>query len=336
MFRRIALATAAVVALAAPLATSGHVGAALIVPNIVPKVTCVVHGTRTNSYWFGYSSDGARGWDVLVGTGNMLTANGVAANRGQTTQFLSGNHDAVFVVSGVAPGTRLVWTVTAAATRSATTSTSAPTCPTGYNVPSATPQSIGNERVNYSVSSTSDTTGRLLTTTWAFSAGGVFSACSAGGTPLSPKYVYGYDDDPLGGPSPMVTTYAKNLYPLGSSSILGTVTDSGGRTFTRTTQTTRRVRNVQLVQTATGTMSGTVTDRGLAFSTVIVDAYARCQFGSTIVTSRDPLWVDSGNGMMFNTTTVTVSGTAGSYDAVQPGGPYATNGGSGGGGSYHR
>jgi hypothetical protein len=337
MFRRIALAAAALIALAAPLTVSGHVGAAVWVPNIVPSVTCVVHNGKANSYWFGYTSDGPTSWDVPVGTGNALLVNGGAANRGQTTQFLSGRHEAVFVVTALATGTTVTWTVSAAATRTATTSSSVPTCPAGYNVPSATPQSVGGERVNYSVSSTSDSTGKLLTTNWSFSPSGVYSVCSAGGTPLTPTYVYGYNDDPLSfGAQWMVAGYAKNLNPLAGSGILGTVTDSAGRTFTRTSQSTRAVTNVQLAQTATGVLSGSVTNRGLAFSTVIIDAYARCQFGTTIVTSHDPIWVDQGAGLKFNTVTTTGTGTSGTSDIVQIFGPFAKDGGSGGGGSYHR
>jgi hypothetical protein len=334
MFRRIALTAAAAVALAAPLATSGHAGAALTIPNIVPRVNCAVHSGKFTSYWFGYSNDGPAAWDINVGLGNQLLLNGALANRGQTTQFLTGTHNAAFVVSSVAPGATLAWTVTAATTRTAVTSASVPTCPVGYGARSATPQSVGAEQVNYRVASTSNSAGTLLSTSWSFSAGGVTSACSTGGTPLTPKYVYGYNDDALNfGAQWMTAGYAKNVNPLVGGGILGTVTDSAGRVFTRTSQSYRTVTNVQLVQTNTGVLSGTVTNRGLAYSTVIIDAFARCQFGTTIVTSRDPIWVDRGAGLKFNT--VTTTGTSGA-DVVQAYGPFAKDGGSGGGGSYHR
>ena len=337
MFRRIALAAVAIATVAAPLAESGHVGAALITPNIVPSVTCVVHGTKSNSYWFGYASDGATSWAIAAGTGNVLTAStGGTTNRGQTTQFLSGRHDGVFVVSGVVAGTTLTWSITAAATRSVTTTASVPSCPTGTPTVSATPQWLGGLSIAGRVSSTSDATGKLLSTTWTFSPAGVVSVCSTGGTPLTPSYVYGYSDVPFGGASPMSAGYAANLNPVADTSIVGSVTDSGGRTFVRTTQITRTVKNVQLVQTVTGTLTGTITNRGFGFSTVIVDAYARCQFGATIITGRDPIWVDGGNGMMYSTDTISTAGTAGTIDAVQAPGVFARDGGSGGGGSYHR
>jgi hypothetical protein len=340
MFRRLALATAAAVALVAPLAESGQVGAALITPNIVPTVTCVIRGTKANSYWFGYSSDGATGWSIPAGSGNALTASsGGTTNRGQTTQFLSGRHDGVFVVNGVVSGTTLTWAISAAATRTVTTNLSVPNCPTGTPTASATPQSVAGTSIGWNVSSTSNSSGTLLTTAWNFTPNGVMSACSTGGTPLAPSYIYGYSDAPFGGASPMAAGYAQNVNAVAAASIVGSVTDSSGRTFTRTTQTSRTVTNVQLAQTVAGTLTGTIINRGFGFSTVIIDAYARCQFGTSIVTSRDPIWVDGGSGMMFSSDTISTTGTTGTVgaiDAVQAPGTFARDGGSGGGGSYHR
>jgi hypothetical protein len=91
-------------------------------------VQCVTRHGATYDAVFGYQNDNEDALQIAVGQRNRFSPNPQA--RGQTTEFLPGNHRAAFTVTGIASGTELVWAVThAGATRTATAAASFPaTC----------------------------------------------------------------------------------------------------------------------------------------------------------------------------------------------------------------
>jgi hypothetical protein len=98
-------------------------------------------------------------------------------------------------------------------------------------------------------------------------------SCSAGGTRLSPRIVYAYTQDNPFGPS------VHNLVPLPSAQILGTQMVAG-YLFTRSATSVRQVADI--------TSQTNVR--------VMVDAFARCRFGTDVQESPDPHWSGNDDG----------------------------------------
>jgi hypothetical protein len=342
MFRRIAFALTLA---SVPVVAATHADAASGA-YVTPTISCVISGLSSNTYWFGYVSTDPQTYRVPVGTGNVVSlSTGGSINRGQVTQFLPGNHPLAFAVNVpfTSSATWRVSTPNAVAVSTATIGAVRP-CPAGVPTWSATTQSVSTPTIGLQVSTATDGLGHLTSTSWNLAVSGITSSCSSGGTPLPPTYVYGYNDENYTRPLTMAAGYARNLAVLQPTNVVGSViAGTSNRTFTLTSQSGRTVSNVQRSQTVYGVSSGYVTNRGFAFTTYIINAYARCQFGAKVLTGTEPMWAEGGGGVQVTTATVSRSNITfingkpivTTYDAVQVGASYAYDG-VGGGGGYHR
>ena len=287
-------------------------------PDLVPSVDCVYHtaGTHQSTYWFGYGFTATPQVIALkdlpanlaVGPANHFverrgsrTVN-AHANRGQGTYFQTGAHRYVFGVT-VSTGNSLTWTVQAPDPAShpplgywqaAITPVAPPACPRGYTNRSAAPQTTGNAEIRFVPINEQHVNGVLTKSQLKFSvAGAVTSGCSAGGTPLQPRVLWGFSDFAEGGTS--------NLAPLDPHSVVRVDTFYPGDgatavTYQRTWNATRTIIDPQRPFTTTPGVSS----HGMATTNVLADVQARCAFtiGSTttIVRSNQTLWVPTDGG----------------------------------------
>lgn len=279
-------------------------------PDLVPSVDCVFHAAKstTSTYWFGYSltnDDPLHDLPVTqpIGPINMfeeLDATGAVvdatANRGQDTQFQTGTHTYQFGVT-VPTGNALRWTIAAPNPDIQTahvllgywvaqiTTIAPPACPPGFRAKSAAPQSPDFASINFAPTDQVVAKGLLKKGKVEFSLTGVTSACSAGGTPLPPKVLWGFSD--------YAVTPAINFAPVKNVERIDTFTagDGAQSTFVRTWNGTRAIVDPQLPFTQIGGVSS----HGLATTRLLADVYARCSFAdesgdTTTVTSKSVLW----------------------------------------------
>jgi hypothetical protein len=291
-------------------------------------VDCTVRNGKSVTAWFGYSNSGSDRVNVDVGPNNTTTVNGVAqANSGQVVQFQPGTTvRRAFTMSHNFGGTA-TWTVSSpvfAGTElvgSAPVTVSdfgAPACAAGTTTRSAGIQFTGNA-ANFDLPSISvsslydgrDRSGKIVTAVVNYSVDKIKSTCSAGGTPLPPRILWGY-----GGPTQQYgPSFTLNLVtPAAYRAPVGVIrTDADENySFARTWVGARQVANPQATTDFSGgdaALAARLPDtRGLSSETVIADVYGRCAFDDRIVTSNTVLWVDA-FGRPFSLYTNTGNGT---------------------------
>jgi hypothetical protein len=256
-------------------------------PAILPTVTCVRRVEGQKEVVFGYVHRGIRYYNAPVNdpfvTNYFMVGRDIVSDLGQLDQFLPGDHPSRFAVRTTRPAKwildvpplgfdeagvihpRVYWRVSIKARRS--------DC--GAEVPShfavmrggLSGSEIGRtvdiERLHIQPN-------RITAYSLEF-AQQFFRVrdliCSAGGTRLFPRSVYLYGQGTFSGRS------FDNLVPLPGAQVLGTSV-LNGIVFTRTDVSKREVADVSVTTNVK----------------VLVDAYARCQFGTTVVESADPHW----------------------------------------------
>jgi hypothetical protein len=264
-------------------------------PVIQPTADCVQRSWWFDTYWFGYDSSVAfRDMDinVNVGVNNSFreTRNGRtfsnAANRGQVTNFHRGSHRKAFAVT-TWHGNALTWTVTAGQnggalfTAAATTTAATPACPKGTPVASATAQGTDpSATLSAGPTRALNEAGLLVAADRTVTVTGVSSACSIG-SPLPPRVVYGYIDEPN-----------NNLVPLAAGEIIRTETI--GPAFNQvvvqwSANPTRKIIDPQVP----GTVGFGHDVIGLSTGGGLVDVIGRCQIGPWVIESTESsLWLD--------------------------------------------
>lgn len=283
-------------------------GAADPTPDLVPFVECTTVSGANTTYWWGYTltADSLFGqvpMDLAPGLSNAMLVYRDGAlypgslNRGQPTNFHPGVNHMVFSVT--VPSTDSPrWLVDTASLAGGVPDGGyynvyaipafPPTCPTGTPAHSATPQAAGSASIVVTPAAlVRSASGALIHAKLKFSVSGVASACDAGGKPLPPTVLWGYQDRSYGG-----TT---NLKPVAATSIVRTDTFSPAIgpsvTVDRTAVATRVITNPQRSYTTTQGVSS----KGMAATDVIVDVTARCRYGygalATVVTSSATHWV---------------------------------------------
>lgn len=298
--RRPRLAMFAVVTVLASTVVAGAPPASAgVLPHVTARVNCKIAATATDPfdvYWFGYSSD-ANYW-VSAGLANKIVeknAGGseidVTANRGQVIQFKSGEHRRTFAVR-VAAGNRPEWSVTVAltiqetllpaSTSVAVPNGSTPLCSAKTPRHSAVAQVAGAPTITFeAVGRRLDDNGKLVASAVRFKVGGVSSVCSAGGQPMPPQILWGYDAGPGITPVRRSSVVRTDILKSAFQSTLFDVP------FVRTWTDRLGIRDPQ--EASTNNLGETF--YGVSQAGVIADVFARCKVNGKVITSAHPLWV---------------------------------------------
>ncbi len=301
--RAVTLAAATVVAATTLLASSVALGSvpadAAGLPHVTALVDCKISATVADPfdiYWFGYRSDSTY-WVPAGPSNKIVEKNGVGveinatANRSQVLQLKSGEHHRSFAVR-VAAGNRPEWSVTVAlsnaeALQPQSTSVAIP----NGSLPSCTPKTPRHSAVAQvtaaptitfnAVGRQLDSTGKLIGSAIRFRVNGVTSVCSAGGVPMPPQILWGYDAGP-------------GIAPIRRSSVVRTdiLYSSFQNTnfpvpFVRTWTDRLVIRSPQDVSTN----NFGETFYGVSQAGVIADVVARCKVKGKVITTTEPLWV---------------------------------------------
>jgi hypothetical protein len=341
-------------------------------PMIEVFADCAMRNGKGMTVWFGYRNNFDFRRHIDLGADNNVTVGGAAQpNAGQVTQFLVGETRRAFAVNYLARSSA-TWSITSPVFDTATgnptddtvsraaSSDGAPACGPGVVPVSATAQITnfvrqGDNPEYYPLAKPvvkplydrRDASGKLIDAYVSFSVEGVRSVCSGGGQPLPPLVLWGF-----GGPSNrndgyflarLTTTPAYNP-PWGVTRTEANENFSFARTYVG-------VRQVANPQAATDFSGGDPAlaalfpiPRGLSSEKVVADVFGRCLTGGRIVTSQNPLWVDSlGAPVYLFTTTDEATQSTRLVVFCRAGVPVAplTNcdvpvGGIGPGGSYRR
>jgi hypothetical protein len=292
---------------------------------------CVVRSGVNTVVWFGFTNSFGFRRHLDVGVDNAVAVGGVAqANAGQVTQFLAGETRRAFAVR-FGPRTNATWTINsptydpatgspAAGTIAQTaTSAGAPPCGAGAPTVSATAQITQFVRQSgdgeyypvvkptvRSLFDRRDASGKLVDAYVGYSLDNVRSVCSAGGTPLPPAILWGF-----GGPTNRNDGFflARLTTTAGYRPAWGVVrTDADANySFARTYIGVRQVKDPQLVTDFSGGDPAAAailpTPKGLSSEKVIADVFGRCLTNGRVVTSQNPVWVDSGGYPFYLFTT---------------------------------
>ena len=252
-------------------------------PAILPTVTCVRRVGKLRETVFGYVHRGIRYYDAPINdpfvTNSFMDGRDVVSDLGQLDQFLPGDHPSRFAVRTTRPakwildvptlGTevgRPYWRVSIKARRSDCGAEVPIHFAVMRGVVSGSAGAMEADIVRH------DPFLPLRITGYSLEFGQRFFrveslSCSVGGTRVLPRLVYAYAQGTLYGVS------FDNLVPLPGAQVLGTQV-LNGIAFTRTEVSRRQVADVNV-------------DTKVK---VLVDAYARCRFGTSVVESADPHW----------------------------------------------
>ena len=297
--RRRVAALAVASALFALVPVGSPTASAAGLPHVVAIADCRIAATASDPfdvYWFGYRSDGTY-WMPAGPANRFVEKNSggvevdVTANRGQVIQFKSGEYHRAFAIR-VAAGNRPEWIVTVALTnaesvQSAATSVAAPgpstpLCSAKTPRHSAVAQVAAAPTITFeAVGRRVDGSGKLVSSAVRFRVTGVSSVCSAGGQPMPPKILWGYDVGP--GITPIRRSSVVRTDVL-KSTFQNTVFDVP---FVRTWNDRLTIRNPQ--EASTNNLGETF--YGVSQSGVIADVFARCKVNGKVITSADPLWI---------------------------------------------
>ena len=288
-------------------------------PDLVPLIDCVWKASpmaATQTVWFGYRLTRDTVTDIgnfpaliKVGASNQIverTATGTNYNKGpnrsQPDHFLVGVHHGVFAVK-LGATRSAIWSLTSSSTDVSygagwwtviVDTTNLPVCPQTTGAKSAVAQTTaafsGAPQVTTTLTQT-NLGGYLTASQITLSVLGVVSKCSAGGTALAPQVQFGFDQ-----------LNEINLTPVAIADVQRV--DTFG--VTNWTRTANGVRTIANPQAANG--QGFVPTKGYARLEFMADVYGVCKYGTTVVTSALPLWVDtqgfrSAVDVVTNTTT---------------------------------
>jgi hypothetical protein len=274
--------------------------------------TCTVRNGKGVTSWFGYTNSLTQRVNVDVGNDNATTVNSlVQANGGQVVQFQPGTVQRAFAVLHPV-NSSAGWVVTSpifdgsaliGSARVTASDAGAPACPAGTPTRWVGVQSTVDSTIfeipEISVSSVydrRDRSGKLIASAVNYSVNKVKSTCSAGGTPLPPRVLWGF-----GGPTQQYgPSFTLNLVtPAAYRPPTGVIrTDADANySFARTWVGVRQVADPQALTDFSGGDAALAArlpaTRGLSSETVLADVYGRCSFDGDVMMSKTVLWVDA-------------------------------------------
>jgi hypothetical protein len=291
---------------------------------IVPILECVERGRGTDTFWFGADVDPLAppqlipaGWGISSDdptNGVVELVDGDIIDRGpgrdQAEFFAAGLHHFLFSIT-VARGNQLEWTIAAGADPAtpgaapATVSTKDARRCRGdaprWNALTVTDRSI--PAIASAPGPTKSVGGVLIASSVVFRVDGVRSVCSAGGDPLPPVVLWGYDDSvKMANVGLQDEAPRDGFAPLPRRALVRTDLFAGGVVpYQRTLVGMRRVVDPQRVWV--NPTNGTVS-RGVAATMVLADVFGRCAFGHRVVIGTEPAFVPySGLPSLLVTTT---------------------------------
>jgi hypothetical protein len=286
-------------------------------PAATVSASCIVFGSTTDTVWFGYANNSTERVVAAVGSANSVAITGASVNQNQIEQLLVGTVERAFAVT-VPKGAVVTWNIDVPnlaqpgfTTRvSAANGTATPACPSGTRPQSASIQTIPGQFSGITATAAKQTRNRAGLLTRAsvnFQISGLQTVCSAGGTPLEPKVLWGY-----GGPTSQISgallrSTGDALRAVPANAVVRVDADSN-YSFTRTYRSARAIADPQklwvfgtLQQQILGTAPYAY---GLSSETVIADVVGRCAFGNRIVQSATTYWLDA-NGRPIGLLVVT-------------------------------
>lgn len=248
-------------------------------PAILPTVTCVRRSHHQIETVFGYEHNGVRSYQTPQdGEGTPLRGNYFLdgsrqiTDLGQLDQFLPGSHTSRF---SVRTSRRATWVLEVPSLAEEAPNSIPPPrqwkisiTARGPSCRRSVPRHFASMRATAPdfapVDVVRDDTGRITRYSLGFTQDGI-TLCSAGGTPVEPRVLWGYSGSALDG--------GLNLVPLPPDQVVR-IDQFESRLWPRTAVAEREVADIS---------------QGVGLE-VIVDTYARCQFGDDIVEAPDPRW----------------------------------------------
>ncbi len=144
--------------------------------------------------------------------------------------------------------------------------------------------------------------GILTQSSVTFTVGNVVSVCEAGGKPLAPLVLWGFDDAVTQASVGLPYEVPRDGFlPLPDRAVIRVDSFPSESLYVRTLVSTRRVLDPQ--RPWVNPLNG-VASRGLAATMVLADVYGRCLFGHRVEVGTVPLWVPTdGNPSLVVTVT---------------------------------